>query len=63
MADIALPADENTPVPAPRRKLSKKKPARKSVAAILGMSKVTPRAIAYVCVQVSIANFGCMMLF
>jgi hypothetical protein len=63
MADIALPADENTPAPVPRRKSSKKKPARKSVAAILGMSKVTPRAIAYACVQVSIANCGCMMLF
>ena len=62
-ADIALPADENTPAPAPRRKVSKKKPARKSVAAILGMIKVTPRAIAYACVQVSPAYCYCMILY
>lgn len=60
-ADIALPADENTPAPAPHRKVSKKKPVRKSVAAILGMTKVTPRAIAYACVQVSMVCH-CMML-
>lgn len=62
-ANIALPADENTPAPAPRRKASKNKPARKSVAAILGLIKVTPRAIAYACVQVSTAYCYCMMLF
>ena len=61
-ADIALPADENTPAPAPHRKASKKKPVRKSVAAILGMIKVTPRAIAYACVQVSTVYCYCMML-
>lgn len=61
-ADIALPADENTPAPAPRRKMSKKKPVRRSVAAILGMNKVTPRAIAYACVQVCMVYWHCKML-
>lgn len=61
-ADISLPADENTPAPGPHRKASKKKSVRKSVATILGMTKVTPRAIAYACVQVSTAYYYCMML-
>ena len=62
-ADIALTADENTPALGPHRKVLKKKTVRKSVAAILGMIKVTPRAIAFACVQVSTACCYSVILF